>query len=112
MSERLELAITRRQRLFHEQYLAYIALTRSSEYLWASYPLADEEGRAKRPSQLFKRLQRLFPENEVLFFGNTPDPEFDLHAFACPRQAAACLLQLAGRVVKGRNLTLLGGCLQ
>lgn len=101
----LELAITRRLRLFHEQYLAYIALTRSSEYLWASYPLADEEGRAKRPSQLFKRLQRLFPENEVLFFGNTPDPEFDLHAFACPKQAAACLLQPAGRVVKGEEIS-------
>ncbi|MCR3921719.1 MAG: helicase-exonuclease AddAB subunit AddB [Firmicutes bacterium] len=97
----VELAVTRRQRLFHEQYLSYIALTRSSEYLWVSCPLADDEGKAKRPSSLFNRVRELFAHNEVFFFGNTPEAVEDYHAVAEPQKIAAVLLQQAGHVVGG-----------
>lgn len=101
----MELAVTRRQRLFQEQYLSYIALTRSSEYLWLSCPLADDEGKAKLPSVLFNRVRELFPANEVQFFGHTPDPEQDYHAVVAPHRVAAQLLHLAGRVLNGEELS-------
>ncbi|MGI6659619.1 MAG: helicase-exonuclease AddAB subunit AddB [Dethiobacteraceae bacterium] len=101
----VELAITRRQRLFHEQYLAYIAVTRSTEFLWVSCPLADDEGRAKRPSTLFHQLRELFPDNEVHFYGNTPDQQEDYQAITKPHKVAAALLQQAGAVLKGGSIS-------
>jgi ATP-dependent helicase/nuclease subunit B len=57
----LEVAPDTRRKVYEEQYLVYIALTRASEYLWVSYPLADEEGRAMAPSSVIPRLRELFP---------------------------------------------------
>lgn len=95
----MEMSATRRQKLFHEQYLSYIALTRSSEYLWASYSLADEEGRGKRPSILFKRLQQIFPKNEICFILNQPDNSDDLTLLTEPKKTAANLLLQASRCI-------------
>lgn len=44
---------------FAERYLVYTGLTRASQYLWVSYPLADEEGKGLSPSMLVKRLREL-----------------------------------------------------
>ena len=38
-ADSFELAPSANVKLLHEQYLAYIAFTRASEYLWISYPL-------------------------------------------------------------------------
>ncbi|MBS3900075.1 MAG: helicase-exonuclease AddAB subunit AddB [Dethiobacter sp.] len=95
----MEMAATRRQKLFHEQYLSYIALTRSSDYLWASYLLADEEGRGKRPSLLFKRLQQIFPKNEICFVLNQPDSSDDLTLLTEPKKTAATLLLQVNRSI-------------
>lgn len=57
----LELAPGSRRRLFDEQFLIYLALTRASRYLWLSYPLADEEGRALMPSVVIARVKELLP---------------------------------------------------
>lgn len=46
---------------FRENYLAYIALTRSSGRLYLSWPLADEEDKPLTPSPLIRRLRALFP---------------------------------------------------
>src|SRR5690606_10043788 len=61
----IQLAPTSRTRLFHEQYLTYICLTRASEYLWVSYPAADSRGKARSPSPVFIRLQEMFPSLTV-----------------------------------------------
>ncbi|MDD4766774.1 MAG: helicase-exonuclease AddAB subunit AddB [Desulfotomaculaceae bacterium] len=50
------------RRAFDEQYLIYIALTRSSEKLYLSYPLADDEGGALAPSPVAARIKELLPE--------------------------------------------------
>ncbi len=47
---RMELAPSSQVRLFHERYLGYVALTRASQKVWASYALADERGKALAPS--------------------------------------------------------------
>lgn len=55
----LELAPGSQADSFAEGFLVYAGLTRSSEYLWLSYPLADEEGKGLSPSLLVKRLREV-----------------------------------------------------
>ena len=55
----LELAPGSQADSFAERFLVYTGLTRSSSYLWLSYPLADEEGKGLSPSLLIKRLREL-----------------------------------------------------
>jgi len=57
----LDVGPTSLERLFQEQFLTYLTLTRGSDFLWISYPLADESGRATAPSPVVNRLRRLFP---------------------------------------------------
>lgn len=55
----LELAPGSQADSFAERFLVYTGLTRAKEYLWLSYPLADEEGKGLSPSLLIKRLREL-----------------------------------------------------
>lgn len=48
-----------RARLFHEQYLVYVALTRASSRLVITYSRADERGRPKKPSLFVQRVLTL-----------------------------------------------------
>lgn len=97
-----------RRRTFDEQYLVYTALTRSSEYLWISYPLADEEGRAMTPSPVVARIKELFSDiieqvyqvepmgaGESGGAGDVADDGGDLDFIVHPGQA---LVYLAGRL--------------
>lgn len=57
----VELAAGGRERQFLEDYLLYVALTRSSEELYLSFPQAAADGAAKNPSPVVADLQRIFP---------------------------------------------------
>ncbi|WP_160693180.1 helicase-exonuclease AddAB subunit AddB [Clostridium sp. C2-6-12] len=57
----ISLAVTTRNKVFEEQFLLYTALTISSEYLMLSYPMADFEGKALRPSIVIHRVKKIFP---------------------------------------------------
>ncbi|GEP65810.1 ATP-dependent helicase/deoxyribonuclease subunit B [Clostridium beijerinckii] len=57
----INLSSTTRNKVFEEQYLLYIALTISSEYLMLSYPMADFEGKSLRPSIVISRIKKIFP---------------------------------------------------
>ena len=57
----LELASDTRTQAFEERFLVYRALTTPSKYLYVSWPIADQEGKALRPSTVIYRLRRLFP---------------------------------------------------
>ncbi len=48
---------TRAQQLLDERLLAYVAVTRPSEFLWISYPEADEQGREIAPSPYWPALR-------------------------------------------------------
>ncbi|OIQ53792.1 helicase-exonuclease AddAB subunit AddB [Neomoorella thermoacetica] len=94
----LELAPTGTLRLFHEEFLAYLALTRSRRYLWLSYPLADAEGKALSPSPLVRRLRQLLPGlREETAGTELPGGDDDLVYLTTPRQAAGHLARLLGR---------------
>ena len=54
----IELAPGSQANSFAEGFLVYTGLTRAKEYLWLSYPLADEEGKGLSPSLLIKGLRK------------------------------------------------------
>ncbi|MCP8968239.1 helicase-exonuclease AddAB subunit AddB [Ectobacillus ponti] len=66
----VELAATSRQKLLDEQFVIYQTLTRASDKLYVSCPLADEEGKTLMPSSLFKKLKGLFPGVQEAFLTN------------------------------------------
>lgn len=70
-----------RRRAFEEQYLVYTALTRASEKLWISFPMADDEGRANSPSSIISRTRELIPGLEVKSLSAEPLTD-DCDAFA------------------------------
>jgi ATP-dependent helicase/nuclease subunit B len=55
-----ELSATASQTLAERQYLAYIALTRPSQHLCVTYPLADDKGSPAPRSQFIDNLESLF----------------------------------------------------
>ncbi len=57
----IELAAGSTSRQLAENYLVYVALTRSSQELFLSYPLADEQGGVLSPSAVIRRLKAIFP---------------------------------------------------
>ncbi|MGL5822777.1 MAG: helicase-exonuclease AddAB subunit AddB [Sarcina sp.] len=58
----VELASDTRTKVFEEQFLVYTALTIAKNYLVITYPLADFEGKALRPSIITHRIKKLFPK--------------------------------------------------
>ncbi|MGI6286155.1 PD-(D/E)XK nuclease family protein [Neomoorella humiferrea] len=94
----LKLAPTGTIRLFHEEFLIYLALTRSKRHLWLSYPLADAAGRALGPSPLIRRLRQLMPALVEEYAGpDLPEGEDALLYLTTPRRAAGHLARLLGR---------------
>jgi ATP-dependent helicase/nuclease subunit B len=59
-SANFPLAATTAQRLAERQYLAYIAFTRPSEFLYVTYPASDEKGIVAAFSQFVGNLKELF----------------------------------------------------
>lgn len=58
----LDLATDHDTRSTQERYAIYSALSKPREYLWLSYPLANGEGKALRPSSLIDRVKKIFPK--------------------------------------------------
>ena len=96
----IELAPSGRRRLFEEQYLIYTALTRSSTYLWVSYSLADEEGRALMPSQVISRFKALFPTLQEQLISLEPTEGESALNFICHREKTLTHLTAALREAK------------
>ena len=70
----VELAPGGQRRLLDEQFLIYLALTRATDGLRVSYPLADEEGRALLPSLFVVHLKELFPALAEELLAMEPEP--------------------------------------
>jgi len=65
----VELSPGTRRCLFNEQYLAYVALTRASDFLWVSYAQTGSRGRPKMPSPVIRHLVALFPDLDIESLG-------------------------------------------
>lgn len=89
----LELAPTSKTSLYHEQYLAYIAFTRASRYLWISYPEANEAGKELMPSSLIYRVEDLFPRLECKTLTGKPgQDDFPLLSYLVNHEKTIALL--------------------
>jgi ATP-dependent helicase/nuclease subunit B len=68
----VRLAPSSKEQLVEEQFVIYTALCSSSDYLWVSYALADEEGKTLVPSGLLNRIKKLFPAIKEQLIVNDP----------------------------------------
>lgn len=57
----LELAGNSAGKALEERFMIYMALATPSKYLWLSYPAADRDGRALRPSRVISEVKRILP---------------------------------------------------
>lgn len=62
----LELAPTRRQASYMEQFYLYWVMTKPSDRLYLSYSKLDEENKTIRPSYLIGIIMKLFPNIELI----------------------------------------------
>ncbi|MBW8016794.1 MAG: hypothetical protein FVQ82_11450 [Planctomycetes bacterium] len=58
------------EQLAARQYLAYIAFTRPSEYLFISSPLTDDDGKQILPSPFLNNLRNLFTDLKPIYVSN------------------------------------------
>ncbi|HLR74610.1 MAG TPA: helicase-exonuclease AddAB subunit AddB [Virgibacillus sp.] len=98
-SHGLQLAESSTRKLLDDWFYMYLAFTAAKDYLWVSYPLSDEEGQAKTPSQLINRLQDLFPQSSTPILLQDPDDLVDAERFITTpvKTRAALTTQLARR---------------
>ena len=57
----MELAGNSASRCMEERFMVYMALATPSRYLWISFPTADRDGRALRPSRVISEVKRILP---------------------------------------------------
>lgn len=107
LSVGLRLAPGARRRAFDEQYLVYTAITRSSEKLFLSYPLADEEGGAMAPSQVVARVKELLPGVGERVWPVEPDQSVtdDLDFITNPDRALSYLVARLREAKAGRPVS-------
>ncbi|GAB6181500.1 helicase-exonuclease AddAB subunit AddB [Desulfotomaculum defluvii] len=101
----LKLAPGAKRKLFDEQYLIYVALTRASDQLWLSYPHADDEGKALRPSQVIQRVKELLPLlQEHIVPVEPPATGGDMIFIASPGRTLSYLVAMLRETVAGRQV--------
>lgn len=61
----VELAPTKRQQAFTEQFYLYLNMTKPKEKLYITYHKVNEEGKSVNPSFLIGKLKHLFPEIKI-----------------------------------------------
>ncbi|MHC4416984.1 MAG: PD-(D/E)XK nuclease family protein [Planctomycetota bacterium] len=102
--------------LLERRYLAYIAFTRPSEYLYVTYPLADADGGAMVRSQFIEGLEELFEDvsaeravNEDAGAIERVYSEGELCDFLCNRLGKDASGQVSGREELLKLLGEVGG---
>ncbi|TCO68996.1 helicase-exonuclease AddAB subunit AddB [Marinisporobacter balticus] len=53
------------RKAYEEKFIIYTTFTKPSEYLWISYAMADQEGKAMRPSILIDRFKKIFTKLSI-----------------------------------------------
>ncbi|MDG5473440.1 helicase-exonuclease AddAB subunit AddB [Jeotgalibacillus sp. ET6] len=68
----MRVAPSARTRLQDEEFIAYRAFTASSQGLYISYPIADEEGKALLASPYINRVKEMLPDTTIKMAVNDP----------------------------------------
>lgn len=98
----IKLADSSVRQLLDDHFYMYLAFTTASDRLVISYPLADEEGNAKMPSQMIKRIEDMFPAASEHILLQDPDELVDAERFiTTPVKTRSALTAQLARYVKG-----------
>ncbi|WP_085992771.1 helicase-exonuclease AddAB subunit AddB [Oceanobacillus senegalensis] len=98
----IQLADSSKRMLLNDWFYMYLAFTAAKDRLWVSYPLSDEEGKAKLPSQLIKRMEDLFPSNSKRLLLQDPDELYEAERFiTTPVKTKSALTVQLSRTQKG-----------
>lgn len=101
-SQGIQLADSSKRQLLDDWFYMYLAFTAAKDRLWVSYPLSDEEGKGKMPSQLLKRLEDLFPTCKDRLLLQDPDDLFEAERFVTsPVKTRSALTAQLSRHQKG-----------
>lgn len=100
----LELAPGARDDVFAEKFLVYTALTRASEYLWLSYPLADGEGKALMPSSEAGRLRNILVMDNIKTLSFEPQDGMEREYLVQPYRALSALAVSLRRYKNGEQI--------
>lgn len=104
----IEIAKDTRSRAFEEQFLVYTTLTIMSKYLRLSYSMADEEGKAKRPSIIISRIKKIFPSIvEQSSLTERFDDKQEIKAIVTPRATFNELISNIRKDSEGNYITTL-----
>ncbi|SET13831.1 DNA helicase/exodeoxyribonuclease V, subunit B [Oceanobacillus limi] len=98
----MKLAETSKRQLLDDWFYMYLAFTSARDYLWVSYPLSDEDGKSKMPSQLIKRMEDLFPDCNSHLLLQDPDELVDAERYiTTPVKTRSALTAQLARSRKG-----------
>ena len=97
---KIELAPGDERLLIDEDYLVYTGLTRASEYLCLSYPLADTEGRALMPSIIIDNCKQLFPGITEKLWNLEPKSPEEIPTFICSAKGTLPIMASQFRCLK------------
>lgn len=101
----LQLAESSRRKLLDDWFYIYLAFTTAQQRLWVSYPLSDEEGKAKMPSQLIQRMKDLFPSCEQPILLQDPEELIEADRFiTTPEKTRAALTAQLARNERGYQM--------
>ncbi|TDL35360.1 helicase-exonuclease AddAB subunit AddB [Jeotgalibacillus sp. S-D1] len=90
----MNLAPNARMKLLDEDFIAYRAFTTPAEWLYVSYPIADEEGKSLLASPYIKRLEGILPKHRKALLVNDAvelSSEKQLEYISHPTPAASFL---------------------
>ena len=63
----IELAPTRRQQAFTDQFYIYLNMTKASDKLYITFHRVNDEGKSVNPSFIISKIQALFPKLETTY---------------------------------------------
>ncbi|QDP39753.1 helicase-exonuclease AddAB subunit AddB [Radiobacillus deserti] len=97
----MKLADGTKRQLLDDWFYVYLAFTAARDRLWVSYPLSDEEGKSKVPSQLIRRIEALFPNVQHALLQDA-DEEKDAKRFiTTPIKTRAALTAQLAKSLRG-----------
>ncbi|MBM7554098.1 helicase-exonuclease AddAB subunit AddB [Thalassobacillus pellis] len=98
----MKLADGSKRQLLDDRFYVYLALTMPKDRLWVSYPLSNEEGKSKTPSQIIQRLEEIFPCCQDHLLLQDPDDLEDAERFITTKtKTRGALTSQLSRYLKG-----------
>lgn len=102
----LKLAENGKRQLLDDWFYIYLSLTIAKDRLMISYPISDEEGKAKVPSQVISRIEDLFPKcQEHLLFQDVEDTADTLRFITTKTKTRAALTTQFARLQRGYEIS-------